>query len=180
MGSDYLQDTQQMTNDNKILVYPSGKLIYKDKEFKAALGKNGITLNKKEGDGATPMGCFPIRKIFYRADRINKPETILQTQVLMKDDGWCDDPKDRNYNKHIKLPYPASAENLWREDNLYDIIVELGYNDDPPIPGKGSAIFMHVARENYSPTDGCIALNLNNLLEILKNIDKNTLVCVHD
>lgn len=169
---------QQMTENNKILVYPSGKVVWQGKEFKVALGKSGVAFDKKEGDGATPAGCFPIREIFYRSDRISKPESVFLTRELSSNDGWCDDQKDQNYNKHIKLPYPASHESLWREDNLYDVIVVLGYNDNPPTPGKGSAIFMHVARENYSPTASCIALNLNDLLEILKTVSKDTLVCV--
>lgn len=161
-----------------IIVKQSGKLYWRGKEFRCAIGKNGVSSDKKEGDGATPAGCFPIREIFYRSDRVTKPESILPIRELKPDDDWCEDSKDPNYNKYIKLPYPASAENLWREDNLYDIIAVLGYNDDPPVPRKGSAIFMHVARNDYSSTAGCITLNLNDLLEILKDIDKNTLVCV--
>ncbi len=164
----------------KIIVKPSGKLYWQGKEFRCAIGKSGVSADKKEGDGATPVGCFPIREVFYRADRISKPESVFPTRELTPDDGWCDDSKDPNYNKQVKLPYRASAENLWREDNLYDVIVVLGYNDDPPVPGKGSAIFIHIARENYSPTAGCIALNLNDLLEILKTINKDVLVCVEE
>ncbi|MDI6717816.1 MAG: L,D-transpeptidase family protein [Patescibacteria group bacterium] len=134
--------------------------------------------NKKEGDGATPIGCFPIRKIYYRADRIQNMETDIPAEILNKDDGWCDEPNDLNYNKFVKLPYSASTEYLWREDNLYDIIVILGYNDNPVIPENGSVIFMHIARPNYSPTAGCIALSMSDLLEILKTVSKDTLVCI--
>ncbi|MBI2054666.1 MAG: L,D-transpeptidase family protein [Candidatus Sungbacteria bacterium] len=161
-----------------IEVSPSGKLAFDGKEYRCALGKGGILENKKEGDGATPAGCFPMREVFYRADRVSQPQTILQARALKENDGWCDDPGDSQYNKLVSLPYPASVENLWRGDNIYDIIVPLGYNDDPPVPAKGSAIFMHVARENYAPTAGCIALSLPDLLEILSKIDKDTLVCV--
>lgn len=164
---------------NSIIVKPSGKLFWQDKEYKCSIGKNGVIKEKQEGDGKTPVGCFPIREIFYRSDRISKPESILSIQELSPEDGWCDDSKVANYNKFIKLPYSASHENLWREDNLYDIVVVLGYNDDPPIPGKGSAIFMHVAKENYSPTAGCIALNISDLLEIIKTANKDTLVCIY-
>jgi len=163
---------------DNITVKQSGKLYWRGKEFRCSIGKGGISTGKKEGDGATPAGCFPIRKIFYRSDRIPKPDSVFPVHELRPEDGWCDDPKDKNYNRHVKMPYPASAENMWREDDLYDVIAVLGYNDDPPVPGKGSAIFMHVSRENYSPTNGCTALNFNDLLEILKNIDKNTLVCI--
>ena len=161
-----------------IIVKSSEKLYWQGKEFRCAIGKSGVLLDKKEGDGATPAGCFPIRAIFYRADRISKPESFFPTRELKPDDGWCDDSNDTNYNKLVKLPYSASHESLWREDNLYDLIVILGYNDAPPVPGKGSAIFMHVARENYPPTAGCVALKLDDLLEILRTINKDTLVCV--
>lgn len=161
-----------------IIVKQSGKLYWQGEEFRCAIGKGGVSLDKKEGDGATPAGCFPIREIFYRADRISKPESVFSTRELKPDDGWCDGSNDANYNKHVKLPYPASAENLWREDNLYDVIAVLGYNDDPAVPGKGSAIFMHVAKENYSSTAGCIALKPNDLLKVIKSINKDTLVCV--
>ena len=163
-----------------ILINPSGQLSWQGKNFKCALGRGGIVKDKKEGDGATPVGCFPIREIFYRADRISKPESVFSARELQPDDGWCDDSADENYNKHIKTPYTASHESLWREDNLYDVVAVLGYNDDPPVPGKGSAIFMHVARENYSPTVGCIALAPTDLLDILKTADKDTLVCVKE
>ncbi len=163
---------------NKILVSPQGKLIWQNKEYKCALGKSGVTKNKTEGDGMTPEGCFPLREVFFRPDKIKNLKINLPVKTLNPDDGWCDDPKDKNYNKFVKHPYPASAENLWREDYLYDIIVIISYNDDPVILGKGSAIFMHVARENYSPTDGCIALARPDLLEILKTVDKKTFICI--
>lgn len=167
-----------MSNLNDIIIYSSGELVWKDKRFKCALGRGGISKDKKEGDGTTPTGCFLVRKVFYREDRLVKPITNLPAQVLTPEDGWCDDLNDSNYNKHVKLPYPASHENLWREDNLYDIIVVLGYNDDPPVSGKGSAIFMHVARPDYSPTAGCIALSLPDLLELLEELNTDNKVCV--
>jgi len=165
---------------NSIIVYPNGKLIWENQEFRCALGKSGISKNKREGDGATPAGCFPVKEVFYRSDRIKKPETIIPTRPLNKNDGWCDDPKDKNYNKFVKLPYFASAESLWRNDNLYDIIITLGYNDSPPIPEKGSAIFIHTARPNYSPTAGCIALVKPDIRKLLKKINKESLVCIKE
>lgn len=161
-----------------IIVKPTGKLVFGKKEFRCAIGKSGVSKNKQEGDDATPIGCFPIREIFYRGDRIEKPKTVFLVRALNPDDGWCDDPKDKNYNKFVKLPYPASSESLWRSDNLYDVIVVIGYNDNPPVPGKGSAIFMHVARENYSPTAGCIALALPDLLETIKDVTPETEICI--
>lgn len=163
---------------NKILVSPQGKLVWQNKEYKCALGKSGVTKNKIEGDKTTPEGCFFLREIFFRPDRIKNLETNLPAKTLNPDDGWCDDPKDKKYNKFVKLPYSANAENLWREDHLYDVFAVIGYNENPVIPGKGSAIFIHAARKNYSPTDGCVALALPDLLEILKTADKKTLICI--
>lgn len=97
---------------------------------------------------------------------------------MREDDGWCDDSKDKKYNQFVRLPYSASHERLWREDELYDIIVVLGFNDDPPIPGKGSAIFMHIARPSYSPTAGCVAMNIGDLLKLLAGVEINTLLCI--
>ena len=124
----------------------------------AAIGLPGIAVKSGEGDGITPIGAFPVREIFYRADRIARPDSKLPLRVLEKDDGWCDAPDDPNYNRLVKLPYPASAEQMWREDHLYDLVVVLGYNDDPVVPGRGSAIFLHLARPDYAPTEGCVAL----------------------
>lgn len=165
--------------EKDIIVYSDGRLLWRDKEYKCALGKGGVREDKKEGDGATPVGCFPVREIYYRADRLEKPITILSdVRELKEADGWCDGVEDENYNKFVLLPYGASSENLWRNDHIYDVIVVLGYNDDPIIKGKGSAVFMHVARENYSPTAGCIALSLPDLLAILSTIIPDTNVCV--
>jgi len=131
---------------------------------RAAIGPGGIAIKGGEGDGITPRGRFPVREIFYRADRIPKPVTSLPLRAMEKDDGWCDAPDDPAYNRPVKLPYPASAERMWREDHLYDLVAVLGYNDDPVVPGKGSAIFLHVARPDYSATHGCVALPLDDAL----------------
>ena len=133
-----------------------------------------MTSDKSEGDGATPVGQFPLRKVMYRADKLPKPTTPLPSSIIQKDSGWCDDVHDLAYNKEISLPYPASHESLSRSDDLYDIVIPLGYNDDPVVLGKGSAIFMHVASENYSPTEGCVALALSDLIEILREVSTET------
>lgn len=167
-----------MTMGN-ILVNSSGALLFNGKQYRCALGKGGVRADKQEGDGATPVGCFPIRKVFYRPDKFKKaPQTVFPTTPLSKDDGWSDDVNLPEYNTLIKIPYHGSHERLWRDDYLYDIIVVLGYNDDPPVPGRGSAIFMHLAREEYTPTAGCIALSEEDLLEILRTVDTTTRVCV--
>jgi L,D-peptidoglycan transpeptidase YkuD (ErfK/YbiS/YcfS/YnhG family) len=163
-----------------IRVYPNSQLEFAGKSYNCSLGSGGVVVAdaKREGDGATPSGNWPIRKVWYRPDRINLPALNLPTQAIEPDDGWCDGPDDPSYNQHVKLPYPASHEILWREDNIYDIIVELGFNDDPAVPGKGSAIFMHVARPGYSPTLGCIGLAQDDLLAILASANLSTKVVV--
>ncbi len=161
-----------------ISVNAAGVLVSGRREYRCAIGKGGARADKKEGDGATPVGCFPLREVLYRQDRLSGLHTSLPALPLFSDDGWCDDPRDPSYNKKVKLPYAASAESLWRDDHLYDVIVVVGYNDDPPVPGKGSAIFMHVAREHYTPTAGCIALAEKDLLEILGSISPDTKICI--
>jgi L,D-peptidoglycan transpeptidase YkuD (ErfK/YbiS/YcfS/YnhG family) len=135
-----------------------------------AIGRGGIAQKGGEGDGITPVGTLPIRRVLYRADRMTRPKTALPLAEILRDDGWCDAPHDPNYNLPVKLPYPASAENMWREDHLYDVVVVLGYNDDPVVPGKGSAIFLHIAKPDYAPTEGCVALALPDLLKILETL----------
>jgi L,D-peptidoglycan transpeptidase YkuD (ErfK/YbiS/YcfS/YnhG family) len=137
---------------------------------RAAIGPAGIAIKGGEGDNITPRGRFPVREVFYRADRIAAPNTILQSRAIAPDDGWCDAPQDRNYNRLVKLPYPASAESMWREDHLYDLLVVLGYNDDPVVPGKGSAIFLHLAKPGYLPTQGCVALVYEDLLAAIAQL----------
>jgi len=137
---------------------------------RAATGPAGIAVKGGEGDGITPRGSFPVREIFYRADRIAPPHTQLPVRRIEKDDGWCDAPDDPNYNRLVKLPYPASAENMWRDDALYDLLAVLGYNDDPVVPGKGSAIFLHLARSDYSATHGCVALAPDDLRAAIEQL----------
>jgi L,D-peptidoglycan transpeptidase YkuD (ErfK/YbiS/YcfS/YnhG family) len=132
-----------------------------------ALGKTGIRLDKREGDGATPVGDWPIRRVFYRADKLALPALPWPVSVIKPIDGWCDDPTDASYNRLIVFPFAGSAERMWRADELYDVVVVLGHNDDPPVPGLGSAIFMHIARPDFAPTEGCIALALPDLLSFL-------------
>jgi L,D-peptidoglycan transpeptidase YkuD (ErfK/YbiS/YcfS/YnhG family) len=136
-------------------------------QARGAIGPGGIAPKQREGDGITPVGRFPIRRVFYRADRTAPPVTALPLRALTPADGWCDAPHDPAYNRLVTLPYPASAERLWRDDPLYDILAILGFNDDPVVPGKGSAIFLHLARGDYAPTQGCVALARADLLAAL-------------
>ena len=146
----------------------TGTVIWRGKTYACALGPAGIKTEKREGDRGTPAGTFPLRRVLYRADRIGRPETPLETRVIERHDGWCDAPGDPAYNRPVTLPYPASAEQMWREDGLYDVVVVLGHNDDPVVPGAGSAVFLHCAKPDYAPTEGCVALAKADLLEVLK------------
>lgn len=154
------------------------EFTFADKKYQCAVGKNGIINSdlKQEGDGCTPTGLFKIIKVFYRPDRISNIETKLPMEALASDFGWCDDPKDKNYNQLIKLPYDNNHEKLWREDELYDIVGVLNYNYPIAVPGLGSAIFIHVATKDYQPTEGCIALAKNDLIDFLAKADKETII----
>ena len=155
---------------NEILVFPSGEFVWRGNKMRCALGRNGVSRDRKEGDGTTPVGVFPIREEFYRADRVGEFECALPARPIGENDGWCDDPDDPAYNRLIGLPHPARHERMWREDNLYDIVVVLGYNDDPPVPGKGSGIFLHAASGDYAPTEGCVAISEANLITLVREI----------
>jgi L,D-peptidoglycan transpeptidase YkuD (ErfK/YbiS/YcfS/YnhG family) len=133
-----------------------------------ALGRAGRRARKREGDGATPVGCWRIAGVLYRADRVRRPQTGLPVRPIHRDDGWCDAPADRNYNRAVRHPYPASAERLWRADHLYDVVVLLTHNRRPRVRGRGSAIFVHLARPGYAPTEGCIALKPEHLRHLVQ------------
>ncbi len=161
-----------------IRVSADGELAWNGDEFPCALGRCGVVEAKREGDGATPVGCFPLRRVLYRPDRVAPPETVLSTAPLHPLDAWCDDPDDRCYNQLVRQPYGASFELAWRADHIYDIIVVLGHNDSPVVPGGGSAIFLHLAREDFSPTEGCIAVGPETLARLLAECDALTRLCV--
>jgi len=152
----------------EILVSPSGLLSWRGRRGRCALGRSGVSDDKREGDGATPRGSFALRRLLYRPDRLAVPATALPVAPLHRRDGWCDDPADRNYNRQVALPYPGRCEALWRDDRVYDLIVVLGYNDDPVVPGRGSAIFLHLARPDYAATEGCVAVARADLLAMLR------------
>jgi len=158
---------------------PEGAVLdWGDGPRRCAIGPAGIAAKSAEGDGITPLGIFPLREIFYRADRIQKPKSILPVRATGRDDGWCDAPGDPNYNRPVKLPYPASAENMWRDDHLYDLVAVVGFNDDPVLPGKGSAIFLHLARPDYLPTAGCVALTEADLRAALAQLRPGDKICI--
>jgi L,D-peptidoglycan transpeptidase YkuD (ErfK/YbiS/YcfS/YnhG family) len=149
--------------------YADGWMELPGRLTRCALGPAGVIPAgaKREGDGATPAGLWPLRRVLWRPDRGPEPATRLPHAPLADDDGWCDAPDDPAYNQPVRWPHPAGAERLWRDDRVYDLIVTLGYNDDPVVPGAGSAIFLHLAGPDYGPTQGCVALAAGDLLHLL-------------
>ncbi len=143
-----------------------------------ALGRSGRATRKHEGDGATPSGIWRPELVLYRADRVQRPTTALPIRPINVDDGWCDAIGDRNYNRWVRHPYPASAERLWRADHLYDVVVVLNHNTRPRVQGAGSAIFMHLARPGYRPTEGCVALTRRHLLFVLARMGRGTRIVI--
>ena len=156
------------------------KFLYFNKyKIKCSLGKRGITSKKIEGDNKTPRGTFSFKSIFYRKDRIPKLKSLLKKVVIKKNMGWCDDSNSRSYNKLIKLPFNYSAEKLWLVKNTYDVIIIINYNLKPIIKNKGSAIFLHIARKNYTPTRGCIAISKKDMNLLTNQINKKTKLIIY-
>ncbi len=149
------------------LVHADGRLVFKGQTFRCALGKGGTRADKQEGDGATPIALLPLRRVLYRADRVAIPSCTTPKEALAPEDAWCDDLTHRDYNTRVRLPHTARHEELWRRDEVYDLIAILGWNDDPVVRRRGSAIFLHVARPDYAPTEGCVALALPDLRKVL-------------
>ncbi len=143
-----------------------------------ALGRGGVKANKFEGDGATPRGSFRLKRLWWRAGRHPRPETLLPASRIRPDDGWCEDPGDRHYNQRIKVPPESKADRLARLDNLYDFIIELDHNTRPRIAGRGSAVFVHVARAGFAPTAGCVALRIDTLRRLLARLGPRTKIVV--
>jgi L,D-peptidoglycan transpeptidase YkuD (ErfK/YbiS/YcfS/YnhG family) len=160
----------------------NGTLRFGGLEYPCALGRSGILDRKREGDGGTPAGLFPLREVRYRPDVFSSPpQTGLPEFPAKPTDGWCDDPEDPAYNKIVRLPYQTDAEKMWRDDHVYDLLAVIGYNDAPPIPGLGSAVFLHVARPDgdggkFLPTAGCVAVKVENLLAILARCTPATMI----
>jgi len=159
-----------------LVIHPSGFAEWNHQRLRCALGAGGISKKRREGDGITPVGLFPLRQVFFRSDRIEGPETILPISALTQWDGWSDDPDDPYYNQQISLPSKDRHEVLWRGDHVYDLIAVVGYNDQPIIPGAGSAIFLHIAKPDFSPTEGCVAFSLPDLAGILNEWEETSFV----
>ena len=151
-------------------------LTYDQYKVKCSVGKRGIGSKKKEGDLITPIGQYKIKYILYRKDRVKKIQSKLRKITIKKNMGWCNDPKSKKYNKIVNLPFNYSYEQLFKKENIYDIILVLNYNMNPVKKDKGSAIFIHVAKKYYKRTQGCVAVKKSDLLKILREIKINTKV----
>ena len=151
-------------------------LIYNNYKVKCALGKRGIGTKRKEGDLITPKGSYKIKGILYRRDKVKNLNTKLGKKAISKKMGWCDDPKSKKYNQLVKLPFRFNFEKLYRKDGIYDIIFILNFNTNPIKKNKGSAIFIHIAKNNYSATRGCIAIKRKDIKKLAREINRKTLV----
>jgi L,D-peptidoglycan transpeptidase YkuD (ErfK/YbiS/YcfS/YnhG family) len=155
-----------------------GFLIAGQAVFPCALGRGGIIVAKREGDGGTPRSSLPLRSVLYRADRLPRPRTLLPVRAIKPRDAWCDEASDRRYNRLIDRPPGQAEERLTRDDHLYDVIVELGWNDRPVIRGRGSAIFWHLARQGFTPTAGCVAVRGHVFTKILPRLARHCMILV--
>jgi L,D-peptidoglycan transpeptidase YkuD (ErfK/YbiS/YcfS/YnhG family) len=143
-----------------------------------ALGRGGILANKREGDGGTPRGIFHPVQLWWRADRHPRPKALLPTRPIRPDDAWCEDPTDRHYNQPVRLGRERTGDRLTREDHLYDFIVEIDHNAAPRIAGRGSAVFLHLARPNFSPTAGCVSMTKTSMLRLLRRMSPQTKIII--
>ena len=153
-------------------------LLYKGYKLKCSIGKSGLTNSKNEGDLATPRGSYRLGVLYYRKDRIKPLKCKLKKKIIKKNMGWCDDIRSKKYNKEINFPFKFGAEKLYRKNNIYDILINIKYNQNPIIKNKGSAIFLHLSNKKYKPTKGCIALQKKDLFKILPLIDKKTKISI--
>ena len=147
-------------------------------QIPVAIGRSGILANKREGDGGTPRGRFRLVRLWWRHDRAPRPRTGLPVRRIGKHAGWCENPADRRYNQPIHVPDGATGDRLWRDDRLYDLIIELDHNTRPRVAGRGSAVFIHVAREGFEPTAGCVALQAPRLQRLLERIGPKTRIVI--
>jgi L,D-peptidoglycan transpeptidase YkuD (ErfK/YbiS/YcfS/YnhG family) len=143
-----------------------------------ALGRGGIRADKREGDGGTPKGTFRPLQLWWRADRHPRPQTFLPVRPIRPEDAWCEDPKDRHYNQPLRLVHDEAGDRLTRADDLYDFIVEIDHNSAPRIAGRGSAVFLHLARRNFSPTAGCVSMTKSAMLRLLRRMGPKTKIII--
>jgi len=143
-----------------------------------ALGRGGILANKREGDGGTPKGSFRPLQLWWRADRHTRPQTYLPARPIRPEDAWCEDPNDRRYNQPVRLVHDQAGDRLTRKDHLYDFIVEIDHNSSPRIAGRGSAVFLHLARFDFSPTAGCVSMTKSAMLRLLRRMGPQTKIII--
>jgi len=155
-----------------------GWLIAGPLAIPVALGRGGILANKREGDGGTPKGQFRPRQLWWRGDRHSRPQTHLPVRAIAPDDAWCEDPRDRRYNQPIWRGPEQGGDKLMRADHLYDFIVEIDHNTRPRIPGRGSAVFLHLARDNFGPTAGCVSMTQSAMLQLLRRLGPRTKIII--
>ena len=151
-----------------------GWATLRDRRWRCVVGAGGVREDKVEGDGATPVGEFPLRRIYFRNDRLILPKVALPARPISRHDGWCDDPRADGYNRLVHVPNEWSHEKMWRDDGLYDLVVVVGYNDDPPEGEWGSAIFLHIARDDMGATRGCVAFARDDLMELVALLTRET------
>ena len=151
-----------------------GVLVAGSLHLRVALGRGSIRANKREGDGGTPRGTFRPVRLWWRPDRGPRPRTMLPVRRIRPDDGWCENPADRRYNHAVRVPEGNPGDRLWRADHLYDLIVEIDHNTRPRVAGRGSAVFLHLARPRFAPTAGCIALTPGSLRRLLSQLYPQT------
>jgi L,D-peptidoglycan transpeptidase YkuD (ErfK/YbiS/YcfS/YnhG family) len=156
-----------------------GRLFAGQFAAQVALGRAGIKASKREGDGGTPAGRFRPVRLWWRADRLPRPRTLLPVRRIGRDDAWCEDPVDRRYNHAFRRSANEPGDRLRRDDGLYDLIIEIDHNTRPRVAGRGSAVFIHVARDGFAPTAGCIALRQNALLQLLRHVSPKTRITIH-
>ena len=153
-------------------------LLYKDYKLKCSVGKSGITHLKKEGDLATPSGIFKLGLLYYRKDRNQSIKSKIKKRIIKKNMGWCNDSRSKKYNQEIYFPFKYGAEKLYRKDEIYDIFINIKYNQSPILKKKGSAIFLHIANKKYKPTKGCVAIAKKDFIKILPSVNKNTKILI--
>jgi L,D-peptidoglycan transpeptidase YkuD (ErfK/YbiS/YcfS/YnhG family) len=154
-------------------------LIAGQRAIPVALGRTGVKANKREGDGATPAGRFHPLRLWWRADRLPRPRTSLPVRRITGADAWCEDPADRRYNQPFRRGQQETGDRLRRTDGLYDVIVEIDHNARPRIAGRGSAVFIHVARDGFGPTAGCVALRRAEIVQLVARLNRRTKINIH-
>jgi L,D-peptidoglycan transpeptidase YkuD (ErfK/YbiS/YcfS/YnhG family) len=160
------------------IIIEKNHLIYKGYKFRCSIGKSGLTYKKKEGDLKTPKGLFKLGLLYFRKDRVKSIKSKITKKIIKKEYGWCDDQKNKKYNQQIKFPFKGGAEELYRKDTIYDLLINIKYNQSPATKGKGSAIFLHLCTKKYKPTKGCIAITRKDFNEIIPIITKKTKILI--